>query len=213
MRILAFYLLKTRELELAQINPEIELMTKTVSQDGANQLWKEHRTEADRLIRRLIASSKKPKAISHSVGGARHGWAMSLQDQIDFRALESLSNGRVHPIELKFVISHMIDESRNSVEDFELLFETDRVGLRQSLDRWTIMVPFYVEPDSRLAEWPSIRILGQVFRFRRWASIRRQIGLSRTDDVLLKSRIPRNVILPSVCLACAANGHRAPRRL
>jgi hypothetical protein len=184
-------------------------MSDTGSKRASPLIWRNHRTEVARIIRRLIAATKKPKAISHSVGGARHGWAMTLQDQVDFRALASWSDGVVNSTATKFVISHMVDDRCDTIEDFERLFATDQPRLRQPKLRWSIIIPFYVEPDSRVSDWPPVKVLGSTFQFRTWDAILRQVGKRRIDEVFQRSRIPRDVLVPQAHLVCAAEGRGA----
>lgn len=168
--------------------------------------------EVDKVLRRLIESSKRPGIIRVSVDGATHGWGMSMQNEIDFRLVQAWSKGTVTRDDAMRVLSKMIDRSEESAAAFEDTFrrlESQAKQSRQQGKDWAFTFPLLVKTAPDVSLPVRFRALGRTFTLRTWRSAVRSMGRKRVQSGVWGLRNKRRDVIIDVCMTVHGQGQDA----
>ena len=172
-------------------------------------IWNTRRSEVQKLIQRLLKAALKPAAIRQSVAGATHGWGMTMQDQLDFRALEAWSAQRITQHDAMVVLSDMIDKSVTSIDEFESIHSSlnkqSKLG-REPAHRWRFVLPFSFRCATDVDSPIRLTVLGSTFTVQSWLSATRTMGKSRVDKALLSLKFQQERTTPEWCITVTASG-------
>lgn len=178
-----------------------------------SSLWhKSPPEEVEKVLRRLIESSKRPAPIRVSVDGATHGWGMSMQNEIDFRLLRAWSKGTVARCDAMRVLSQMIDQSEESAAAFEDTFrrlESQAKRNRQPARNWAFTFPLLVNTATDVSLPVRFRALGRTFTLRTWKSAVRSMGRKRVQSGVWGLRNKRRDVIIDVCMTVHGRGRDA----
>lgn len=172
-------------------------------------IWDTRRSEVQKLIRRLLKSALKPAAIRQSVAGTKHGWGMTIQDQLDFRALEAWSAGKIAQVDAMVVLSEMIMTTATDIEEFESLYRASEIRLRQVpklAQKWKFVIPFGFRCAKEMKTPVKLRVLGRTFAIQSWRSAIRSLGEARVSKALFSLKSHQQRTDPEWCITATAEG-------
>ncbi len=185
------------------------LPTETAKSDKHHAIWNTRRSEAQKLIQRLLKAALKPAAIRQRVVGAKHGWGMTMQDQLDFRALEAWSAERITQHDAMVVLSEMIMKSATHIEEFESLFRASEIRRRQApkhAQKWRFVIPFAFRCAQETIAPVKLRVLGRTFTIQSWRSAIRTLGKARVGKALYSLNSHEQRTKPVWCVTATAEG-------
>ncbi len=172
-------------------------------------IWNTRRSEAQKLIQRLLKAALKPVAIRQSVVGAKHGWGMTMQDQLDFRALDVWSPEGITQHDAMVVLSTMIEKSVTTIDGFERIY---RILNKESkfvpvpAHRWKFVFPFSFRCATDVQLPIGLRVLGRSFTVQSWVSATRNMGKSRVRKALFSLKFQQKRTTPEWCITVTAIG-------
>lgn len=174
-----------------------------------HRLWTDHRTEVRRIIKRLVASAQAPALMRVSVSGAKYGWGMSLQDELDFRTLQAWCTRSLTGHDAMLVLSELIDKGSGEVDDFENVYVALQKSAKLESMRskpWRFILPLTVETPKKLALPFRLRVLGKAITISDWSSATRALGKKRIDRALFRLRNCPDDARPSICMCLTGTG-------
>jgi len=128
-------------------------------------IWnKGKKTEADHIISELL-----------KVKLADGRWIANFQNELYFRALESLANIRLARVDVLKTLGEMVKRDLTGDEGFEIALNSVQRDSWKQNQEWTAHFPWYVQLKEQIKLPFTITVCKTTFRISKWISYERKI--------------------------------------